>query len=420
MPPDPPAEPRFGAALRRADPLAWAGVGGAFVLVAYPVYWALTVLRPLFGGSRGHAGDFMIYYDAGRRVLTDPATLYATDNFIYPPPSGAVFAVAALLPLEPMYVAVAALNLALLAVCVRLGERIHPDPPRGWARAALWTTALGVSPALQNVKFGQVGPLILLVSMLFLLWVERAPARAGAVLAVGFWIKLYPAVLGVFALRRGSWPAVGGAVAMGLAIPLVLLPLFPPDLYLEYLRDVLPTVRDQTVPTVLNGGLPATIQRIGLPASTLLQYSPEPMTPLAEWAGRLALLGGVGAAVVAWRRGWPTAWAGLAALAAVPVASSFAWEYTFLLALPLTMAALLVARRGGPGVRVAAALAALTLFVMKPPEYAVAWLIERVPGWTLDLFSARFLIALAVLGACALWVRYQAERREPSVPLGVV
>ena len=403
-------------ALRRGDPLAVAGLGGALVLAAYPLYWLAASVVPLWAGSDGHAADFLYYVEAGRLAWADPLTVYAGPNFLYPPPSALLMMAAALPPLRVGYVLMAALNTALLVACVRVGERLHPSPPRGWARAALWTAALGAAPALQNVKFGQVGPLILLVASLFLLWVERRPAWAGAVLAVGFWIKLYPAVLGLFALRRGSWPAVGGAVAAGLAIPLLLLPLFPPSLYLDYLHDVLPRVTGQTVPTVLNGGLPATVQRLALPASALVQYTPIPLTDAAAWAGRLALVGGVGAAALAWARGLETATAGALALAAVAVSSSFAWEYTFVLAMPAAMAALLVARRGGSAVRVAAAVAVLTLLTMKPPESVIVAAVGAVPGWALDLFAARFLVALATLGACVWAVR----RRERSVPREVV
>ena len=420
MPLGPPPRPSglrvLARALRRGDPLAWSAPAGAFVLAAYPAYWLLTTVRPLWAGSRGHAADFLIYFDAGRRVLADPLTLYAADTFIYPPPSGAMFAVAALMPLEVGYLVVAALNVALLAACVRLGESLHPDPPRGWARAALWATALGWAPVIQNVKFGQVGPLILLASMLFLRWLPTRPARAGVVLALGVWLKLYPAVLGAFALRKRSWPAVAAGAAVAVAVPLATLPLFPPSLYTEYVQDVLPTVTGQTVTAALNVGLPATVERLSLPADRVAQYAPLPMSPAAEWAGRLALLLGVGAALVAWSRGWPTAWAGLSALAAVPVASPFAWEYTFLLAVPMAMAALLTARRGGPWVRGLAAAAALVLFVQKPPEYAVVWLVAVMPGAVMDLFAARVLIALAVLGGCAVAVRRRERVAAPPGP----
>lgn len=400
----------FGAALRAGDPLAWAGLGGAVVLALYPLYWVGFTVVPLLGGSAGHAADFEVYWDAGRRVLQDPMRLYDAKDFLYPPPTGAPFALVARLPLAVGYLGFAAANVALLAACVRAGERLHPAAPTGWARAALWATALGSAPALQTVKFGQVGALVLLASLLFLAWLPARPGRAGAVLALGAWLKLYPAALGVFALRRASWRAiaVGGGVA--LAVPLVLWPWFPPELYVEYVRERLPEVTGQTVATALNVGLPATIERLRLPADVLVQYTPMPMSPAADGAGKAALLVGIGGAVVAWLRGAPLALAGVAALAAVPVASSFAWEYTVLLAMPAALACLLVARRGGAPVRALAALAALTLFLQKPPEFVLRAAIERVPEPLLDLFVARVLLALATLATCAWWVLH-AERR---------
>lgn len=407
----PPRAPRAAAAaLRAGDPLAWAGLAGAGVLALYPLYWVGFTVLPLLGGSAGHAADFEVYWDAGRRVLQDPARLYADRLFLYPPPAGALFAPVARLSLATGYLVAAALNVALLAACVRAGERLHPRPPTGWARAALWAAALGSAPALQTVKFGQVGALVLLLSLAFLIWLPERPGQAGAALALGVWIKLYPAVLGVFALQRASWRAAAVGTAVALAVPLVLLPWFPPELYLEYVLERLPRVTGRTVAATLNVGLPATVERLHLPASALLQYTPRPMSAAADLAGTLALLVGVGGAVVAWWRGAPLASAGVAALAAVPVASPFAWEYTVLLAMPAALACLLVARRGGTGVRVLAALAMLVLLVQKPPEFVLWAAAERLPGWLLDLFAARMLLALAALAACAAWV-LRAERR---------
>lgn len=404
----------FGAALRRMDPLAWAGAAGAFILVAFPLYWVLASVLPLFAGSEGHAADFLIYSRAGHRVWANPGTLYADPSFLYPPPSAVLFALAVLVPMGWGYVLQAVLNVGALAVCVRLGERLHPDPPARWGRAALWCAAIGSAPALQNVKYGQVNVLVLALALGYLVWLRRHPARAGALLALGFWLKLYPAVLGVLALRRGRWMAVAGAVAAGLAVPLVLLPVFPVELYVEYLREKLPTIAGGTTTSTLNAGLPAIVERLGQPAEALLTYRSAPFGPAASVAGRIVLIGGVAAAAVAWARGARTESAGVAILAVVAVSSSFGWEYTFVLAMPAALACVLAARRSGMGGRLTATLAMAALLLQKPPEAVMKWAVVSVPDPLLDAFAGRFVLALVALAVVAWGVRQPNRKGAPE------
>lgn len=403
---------RFSAALRRLDPLAWAGLAGAFILLTFPVYWLLASVLPLFGGSEGHAADFLIYSRAGHRVWAEPLTLYADPSFLYPPPSAVLFALAVLVPMGWGYVLQAAVNVGALAVCVRLGEKLHSAPPRGWVRAALWCAAFASAPALQNMKYGQVNVLVLALALGYLLLLRKSPARGGALLALGFWLKLYPAVLGVLALRKGRLGAVAGAVVAGLLVPLVLLPLFPADLYLEYLREKLPTIAGGTTTSTLNAGIPAIVERLGQPAEALLTYRAAPFGTAASWAGRLVLVGGVAAATVAWVRGWSAEAAGVTILLVVAVSSSFGWEYTFVLAMPAALACLLVAREAGTRGRLVSILAMAALLLQKPPEAVMRWAVESVPDPLLDAFAARFVLALVALGAVAWGVR----RRGGTVP----
>ena len=405
------ADRTLRAALRRADPLAWAFLAGAFVAVSFPVYWVLASVVPLFGGSEGHAADFLIYHRAGLRVLADPATLYADSSFLYPPPSGVLFALAVQVPLAWGYLAFAAMNLAVLAGCLRLWERLVPAPPTGWARAAVWTVAFASAPALQNLKYGQVNALVLLVALGFLVLLRERPAWAGALLAVGVWLKVYPAVLGLFMLTRRTWPALVG-LGLGLVgIAVVLLPVFPADLYVEYVTRVFAHLTDVTTTSTLNAGLPAVVERLRLPADALLVYVSAPFGPVAQAVGTAALVGGVGAVAVAWWRGWRREWAAFALLAVVPITSTLGWEYTFTLALPAVLAMLLAAREGALPVRLAALGAMLVLFLQKPPESVMKWAVREIPDPFLDAFAARFLIALAVLAGAA----WAASRRAARV-----
>ena len=117
------------------------------------------------------------------------------------------------------------------------------------------------------------------------------------------------------------------------------------------------------------------------------------------------LVGGIAAAAVAWHRGAPTTWAAVAVLAVLPVASTFGWEYTFVLALPAFLGLLAAARHGPLGVRLVAIAAVGAWLVQKPPEGAMRWAVAHVPGPLLDAFAARLVLAFAALAAAVWWTR---------------
>jgi hypothetical protein len=79
-------------------------------------------------------------------------------------------------------------------------------------------------------------------------------ALAGGAFAAAATVKLFPAVLGLWLLRRRAWCAVAGAVATGVSLLLAGVVVFGPTLFGTWLTDVLPTERhaDEFV-----GGLPA-------------------------------------------------------------------------------------------------------------------------------------------------------------------
>lgn len=403
--------PSFATALRRADPLAWGGLAAAAVLVAFPVYYAVATLGPLFGGSAGHAADFAVYVRGGRRLLADPAHLYDEPGFLYPPPAAVPFALASRLPLAWGYVASGVLTVAALVACLRLVERMLPERPAGWARAAWWATGLALAPALQNVKFGQVNVFVLLAALVFVRAVSdpaarrRALAVGGGALALGAWLKVYPLALAALALRRRTWPALAGLAAGLVAVPLAALPLVPLSLYRVFATDVAPRVAGESTPALLNVGLPVIVERLRLPAASLLSNASAPIGPAAAAAATLTLAVGIAAALAAWHRGWPTPRAAFAVLAVLPAASTFGWEYTFALALPAVLALVAAARRRPLAVRLVALATVCVWLVQKPPESAVAWAVRTLGEGPVEGFAARFVVSLAALAACVGWTR---------------
>ena len=109
----------------------------------------------------------------------------------------------------------------------------------GWPlRASLLLIGFATAPVFHNLKYGQVNVLVLAIGLGFL-WLLRKdrPFAAALVLSVGFWLKLYPLALVLLGLRRG-WAARGalGLLVGIVAVPLVLLPIVPAELYRQYTK----------------------------------------------------------------------------------------------------------------------------------------------------------------------------------------
>lgn len=116
------------------------------------------------------------------------------------------------------------LGLGLYAVGVLLLCRmLLPDPRLAWTVTALLAAGgVVLGPAVDNLWLGQVGHhLTFALCMVFVLGASGRPAGAGFFLALAVLLKLYPALLALYYLRRGNWQVVawmGGTLAfLGLA-----------------------------------------------------------------------------------------------------------------------------------------------------------------------------------------------------------
>ncbi len=115
------------------------------------------------------------------------------------------------------------LGLGLYAVgVVTLTRALIPEPRLAWAMSALLAAGgLVLGPGVDNLWLGQVGHhLTFALCMAFVLGSTGRPAGAGFFLALAVLLKLYPALLALYFLRRGNWKVVawmaGTLVALGL------------------------------------------------------------------------------------------------------------------------------------------------------------------------------------------------------------
>ena len=107
-----------------------------------------------------------------------------------------------------------------------------------WLIAGFCCLSSYAAPTLVN---GQLNLLLGLGVAAGLVAVERGrPTVGGAVLAIPATVKLFPATVGLYLLRRRRAPAVTAAIGTGVGLALVGLALFGPDASLTYLTSVLP------------------------------------------------------------------------------------------------------------------------------------------------------------------------------------
>lgn len=108
-----------------------------------------------------------------------------------------------------------------------------------------WLLAAGLfalsHPLRQQVFDGQLN-LIILFLLAGALALDRSgrSAAAGAMVAGAAAVKLFPAFLLIYFVGRRDWRAVAGAAAGGVALFLLTTLVLGPNVWLTYLRDVLP------------------------------------------------------------------------------------------------------------------------------------------------------------------------------------
>lgn len=193
-----------------------------------------------------------VYYYAGGAILAGENVYTVTPpdydgyNYLYPPIVVLAFVPHALLGSETA-------ALALQTVLnVAAGTGIAVVVWRGLARRGVslervdYALVLGFtllsSHAITQVIQGQVTLWLAFLLAAGFDALEREREReavAGAAFALAALVKLFPAVIGLWLLRRRAWRGVAAAVATGCGGLLAGLLIFGPDLTVQYVTEVL-------------------------------------------------------------------------------------------------------------------------------------------------------------------------------------
>jgi len=131
------------------------------------------------------------------------------------------------------------INLVLLGLAAYLLSRITK---LGWRRILI-LTFLATFPLRTNFLFGQQHLLVFfLLTLAAWFYFSQRPASSGAILALAAALKLYPALLVFYFLRKRQWRALTGLVLTGLGLAGLSLLLFGLEAHRVYLVELLPRV----------------------------------------------------------------------------------------------------------------------------------------------------------------------------------
>ncbi|MCU4802573.1 DUF2029 domain-containing protein [Halobacteria archaeon HArc-gm2] len=224
-------------------PVRAALAAGVCFGLAYLV--AVPLLRP---AQVGLATD--VYFFAAERVLVGESPYFAAPpgrpgyEFVYQPVVVLAFVPHALTgSAVGAYVLQTALNLlsagAIAVLLVRYVERSGVTLTR-LDRALVAGFVLASVHSISVFVMGQVNlQLALAIAVGGILLDRGSQSRAGAAFAAAATVKLFPAAVGLWLLRRRAWRAVAAAVATGTALLLAGVLAFGPSLFQTYLVEVL-------------------------------------------------------------------------------------------------------------------------------------------------------------------------------------
>lgn len=415
----------------QADPRrGWFGAL-AYLLIAC----GLVVLALQARSAAGHVGgDFRIFHQAALRFSQAPLALYPAEahltlqGFLYPPPSILLFLPFSLFGVADGYalfvVLIYACAAGALMMWLRAVDRAGLGPVHltGADQVAVLVLGLASGPVLAVMVAGQVDSLVLCLCITHVVLLRSGRgAAAGAVLAVGFWIKIYPALLLAYALwTPGRNRVAVGFAAVMLAVPVLALPVVPAELYGTYFLDLMPALSGRTIVNIYNQSAAAFLTRLDLPIGEALRsydaFLIRPTDKLSILAAALA--GIVLMARHARRPGGLDLVVAASLIAMIGPVAPLGWGHTYVYVLPLLVVTLALALKQGsatlPGV-----IAALFATICVPAYHRMPFL-NDAPPLVQNLVYSRYLLVTLVLLGITWRLVYARDRRRPGEIAGAV
>jgi hypothetical protein len=376
------------------------------IMVVFSLALLAKELTTVITNQHISTSDYSLYVAGVQRFLVDPTKLYLESSktllsgYLYPPPSVVLFLPFGQLSLTTGYYLFATLaavfflsSLALwFAHCEHHG--VHMSPAEKFAIVAICAS---LGPTYHNFLLGQVNLTVLAACVGFFVLLDRHRLRlAGLVLAVGIWLKLYPLLLCVVALRdRRSFLAVAWTGVFLVLIAVALLPVVPLEVYRIYVEEFLPSMSGYIVLDPMNHSFAALITRL-LYEQTGSAWQPYRLFAWIKWLN-LLLLGGSALLLMALEKAnllGNRICTNACLLAAIPMFSPLGWGHTYALALPLLILCMhLFGKARGIGWLIVATVVAFAL----PTTYGFDHH-QPIPSGIASLFYGRYFLAAALAG----------------------
>lgn len=204
--------------------------------------------------------DFGLILCGSRSILTSPllspyqicAGSNPLSGFLYPPLSILFLIPLAVLKYQHAYILLTTLSLFIFAyifIAMRALLQEH-WPTHKLGRWGLICLIASLPSVMQTLSGGHLNLIILATFLLPLLFSNyHLPRISGLIIAIGFWMKLYPAmIIALFLLNKKFYATAIWSIFFVLILALIGLIWIPFSLQIEYFTTFLPNMTKYTVP----------------------------------------------------------------------------------------------------------------------------------------------------------------------------
>jgi hypothetical protein len=254
-------------------------------------------------------------------------------------------------------------------------------------------------PFFAAIVAGQVDIFVLLLCTVHIALISKGrPAVGGFVLAFGFWIKIYPLALLVYALSRPDARRIFLGFLVGLlTVPLVLTPIVPFHLYKLYFLELLPKLSGATIINIYNQSLAAFFMRLSLPLNASVDSFQAYMVPtsirLSITIAAVTFIGAI-SAVAKLTKG-PNIPLLAMILSIFAVFAPLGWGHTYVYIFPLAYFAWLIGRKIQSGITFV--FLAVIYAALLVPAYRTFSVELYLPELACKILYSRYLFATVFL-----------------------
>jgi len=359
------------------------------------------------GGIHELLKDFGVYTRTVRFFIEDPAKLYWVPHwlgpnwFIYPPPSILVFWIFGIIPEPWNLILWRFFNIVVYWTSIHLMMNIiikkYNIILKRIDKIYLYIILFALGSFYLNINHGQVNIVVLFFAVLSLYYLLNDKILiSGFFYSMGFWLKLYPAVIFpiYFRNKKTVITAVISLVLFIVLLPLVLNPLIPLVEYKYFFLELTPYLVNTPLDmSPCNQSLMCFLMHFRLPVETFGQYPLFNVLPWIKTVNSVVLAISLISVVLLFLKDRQRylLWVFASLLVLSPVFSITGWESVYILAMPLILHTVLLIRNDKRSVKVLFGLLIIFIYLPKPSSSLIAQYTTSIPFALQMLFFFRYM-----------------------------